>query len=124
MQLISTRKDKMVSDSVFDSALAKLVEVDKAEMFCVLDYDLLECGHTLSLPLPAPILGAAKAQFGVRITPQNIHTDLLVYDFDDDDRLTEYCNDCGDLEFDVRMSDAEKLDLLNLIARSLIKMKE
>ena len=77
MKIISSKTNKdgrriVCEDAVFDPSLTKAVTADKDESTIFLQYDALENGHPLNLPmLPA------EAELVVKLTPTGIHTSLL-----------------------------------------------
>lgn len=120
MKIISSKTDNdgmriVCEDAVFDPSLAKLIEADASESIIVLEYDALECGHPLNLPVES-----AKVEFCVKFTQSDIHIYMLASDFEYDEKLSVYYNDLGDLEFDVRMTDKEKQMLLHCISYILL----
>lgn len=124
MKIISSEKSKdgkriICEDAIFDPSLAKLLSVDKDESMICLEYDALENGRPLGLPMLPD-----KTVFIVKLTPTEIHTSLLISDFGDDDMSVElymeYGNGLGDIEFNVRMTDREKLLLMHRIASLLL----
>jgi len=122
MILRNTHKNRIsTSASIFDPELATLLDVDKDENFVSISYDFNENGHPLYLPIPVPIT-AGKAEFGIKVTGNNVLANLLVYDYESEVLIDEFCNEVGDLEFDVRFTPEEEKAMLYFIARSLIKL--
>lgn len=97
-------------DAIFDVSLLKDIHLSAEENYLYFEYDANECGNPLSLPFDVE-----KVVMGAKLTCNNIHISSLVTLSDEDNRFEDYLNDAGDIEFDVRMSDAEKISLLLFI---------
>lgn len=119
MKLISSSLNKygerlIAEDAVFDPSLATLDSIDQDEMVFVLRYDALENGFPLGLPL-FPL----DANLMVKLTPTGIHTSMTMSDFGDyvaaRTIYDEYGDGDGNIEFNVRMTDEEKLQLMQRI---------
>lgn len=120
MKIISSTTNKdgiriVCEDAVFDPNLAEMITADKGESTILLRYDALESGHPLNLPLLP-----AEAELVVKLTPTGVHTSLLISNFGDDVAYSDYDNGLGSIEFDVRMTDSEKLLLLQHISVLLL----
>ncbi len=125
MKLVSTKTNKngialRTDDLIFDISLLKLLDQDSDEnaAFITLSYDALEMGNPLGLP-SAP----SKATLCVRATKYTqLRATLYTEGYPEgDDRLFEYYNEFGGIEFNVRLSCREELKLMKFIALELIK---
>lgn len=128
MKIISSENNKdgkriVCEDAVFDPYLAKLIDVDKDEMMILLKYDALETGRPLGITF-LPV----EAELIVKLTPTGIHTSMLISEFGDDAAselaYEEYGNGLGSIEFNVRMTDSEKVQLMQRIAILLLGRTE
>lgn len=125
MKLTSVKSSKdgkriVCEDAIFDPSLATISKVEKDEDLVILDYDALGYGYPLD---SLPIL-PSDAQFYVALTPTGIHISLFIGDYDDNPEaaqlLGEYGDHNGDIEFNVRMTENEKLLLMHRIATLMI----
>lgn len=128
MKIISSENNKdgkriVCEDAVFDPYLAKLIDVDKDEMMILLKYDALENGRPLGIPLLP-----GETELIVKLTPTGIHTSMLISDFGNDVAseiiYQEYGNRLGSIEFNVRMTDIEKVQLMQRITILLLSKTE
>lgn len=103
-------------DCILDTSLINNLKIDKSERFISFDYDANESGSPLNLPFKAE-----SAKFHLIITQNELHIGVLV-EIDNETLNNHECfaNECGDIEFSVRLTLEEKLSLLRYLVNELI----
>lgn len=96
-----------------DTSLLMLKSIDYDEKFILFDYDFNECSYLNNLNLP---FKAEKMLLIIKLTPKDIHTTIILTPSDSVVGTQEYENIVGDVEFNVNLSDNEKLNLITHIA--------
>lgn len=121
MKLLSTQRNTdgkqfICEDAIFDPNLMKIKNIDSIEKVISFKYDFSECGHPLNLPFDVN-----SVDFWVKLTEHDLHIGAIANLGDDLIKKYEiFIDEFGGIEFDVRMSTAEKFNLLLSIVYSLV----
>ena len=104
------------NDGIFDPNLISDITIDPSEKFISFYYDANECGAPLNLPF-----NVENARFNILLTKYDLHMGVVVQ-IDEETACTHenYLNECGDIEFNIRMSPKEKLTLLTYLFYDLL----
>lgn len=122
MKLISSMMQDDTSriicnDAIFDPDLITVIGADTDEKMVCFKYDHSECGNPLGLGFEVEV---KNVSFMVKFTQHDIHICASVEVGDDlPNELNAFVGKLGEIQFDVRMTNEEKIKLLIKLMNSL-----